>query len=89
MKYSIRYLEVVVKEHIPILPKTAKERIKKAIEDRLSVDPVKYGKPLQYSLKGHRRLRVGDYRVIYRIDSSNFFVLIVAIEHRKNVYQDF
>ncbi len=89
MKYSIRYLEVVVEKHIPILPKTAKERIKKAIEDRLSVDPVKYGKPLQYSLKGHRRLRVADYRIIYRIDSLNFVVLIVAIEHRKNVYQDF
>jgi len=89
MKYSIRYLEIVVEKHIPALPKTAKERIKKAIEDRLCLDPLKYGKPLQYSLKGHRRLRVGDYRVIYRIDSLNFVVLIVAIEHRKSVYEDF
>jgi mRNA interferase RelE/StbE len=89
MKYSIRYLDIVVSKHIPLLPKTARERIKTAIEDRLSVDPVKYGKPLQYSLKGHRRLRVGDYRVIYRIDNLEVLVLIIAIEHRKNVYADY
>jgi mRNA interferase RelE/StbE len=48
------------------------------------IDPVGFGKPLRYSLKGHRRLRVGDYRIVYRIENNN--VLIVAIKHRKDIY---
>lgn len=87
--YSIEYLEVVVKKDISKLPKSVKLIIKKAIEGRLMVDPVGFGKPLRYSLKGHRRLRVSDYRVIYRIDSGNRKVVVIAIKHRKEVYNDY
>lgn len=86
VKYVIRYLEVVVKEHIPDLPSKARNLIKRAIDERLAVDPVSFGKPLRYSLKGHRRLRVGDYRVVYKIDPNNSSILIIAIKHRKEVY---
>ena len=84
--YQIEYLISVLKEDIPKLPKTIKAAIKKAIEERLMSDPVGFGKPLRYSLKGHRRLRVGDYRVVYRID--NTLVIIIAIKHRKDVYEE-
>jgi len=84
--YSVEYLETVVNKDIPSLPNTIKRRIQKAIELRLMHDPVGYGKPLRYSLKGHRRLRVGDYRVVYRIDPERSKVIIVAIKHRKDVY---
>ncbi len=85
--YEVRYLEQVVKQDIPNLPKTIKIRVKKAIETRLMLDPIGFGKPLRYSLKGHRRLRVGDYRVVYRIDVEHHAVIIVAIKHRKFVYE--
>lgn len=75
--YTIEYLASVVDEDILTLPKSAKKQIQKAIEERLAVDPIGLGKPLRYSLKGHRRLRVGDYRVVYRIEVAN--VLIIAI----------
>lgn len=88
MIYTIRYLEVVVKKHIPKLSAPDKKIIKKAIEERLMTDPIGFGKPLQYSLKGHRRLRVGDYRVVYRIEPETDLVIIVAIKHRKDVYGD-
>jgi mRNA interferase RelE/StbE len=87
IKYQLQYLEEVVVEHIPYLPQSAKILIKKAIEDRLTVDPIKFGKPLRYSLKGHRRIRVSDYRIIYRIDAEAHFVVIVAIKHRKDIYK--
>ena len=87
VNYHIRYLEEVVKKHIPALSTTAKRRIKRAIEKRLITNPMDFGKPLQYSLKGHRRLRVGDYRVIYRIEARTKTVIIVAIQHRKQVYE--
>jgi len=62
--------------------------IKRAIEERLMIDPIHFGKPLTYSLKGHRRLRVSDYRVIYRIETETNTVLIIAIKHRKDVYEN-
>ncbi len=83
-KYNIFYQKIVVKEHIPNLPKSARKTIAHAIENRLGTDPITFGKPLQFSLKGHRRLRVGDYRIVYKI--KNFDVEIIAIKHRKDIY---
>jgi mRNA interferase RelE/StbE len=85
--YEIEYLETVVKEDISRLPTIMKAVIKKAIETRLTVDPIGFGKPLRYSLKGQRRLRVGDYRVVYRIEPAKHKVLITTIKHRKDVYE--
>ncbi len=85
--YSLEYLDHVVEDDIPKLPKTMKIRIKRAIEARLTLDPVGLGKPLRYSFSGHRRLRVGDYRIIYRIDPEKKVVTIVGIKHRKDVYE--
>ena len=87
--YSIEYLSNVVEDDIPALPKTAKVTIKKAIEERLMADPIGFGKPLKHNLKGLRRLRVGDYRVLYRIDDQKKLVIIIAIQHRKDIYENF
>jgi mRNA interferase RelE/StbE len=88
IRYQIRYIEEVVKKHIPDLPSSARALIKKAIEERLTIDPIGFGKPLRYSLKGHRRLRVSDYRIVYRIEPESYIVIIIAIKHRKDVYDD-
>lgn len=85
--YTIEYLDSVIEEDIPALPSTARTMIKKAIEERLMVDPIGFGKPLRYSLKGHRRLRVSDYRIVYRIEVETNIVLISAIKHQKDVYK--
>lgn len=83
--FTISYLKIVVDEDIPSLPKTIRNTIKRVIEERLVLDPVGFGKPLRYSLKGHRRLRVGNYRVVYRIEQDAMVVLIVAIKHREDI----
>ena len=85
MTYRIDYLESVVEKDIPKLSKTAKQQIRRAIEQKLTVHPVEFGKPLRYSLKGARRLRVGDYYVIYRIEPPAT-VLILKIGRRREVY---
>lgn len=85
--YQIKYLEEVVRKHIPSLFSSIRIIIKKAIEERLSTNPIGLGKPLRYSLKGHRRIRVSDYRVIYRIEPKDCVVIIVAIKHRKDIYE--
>ena len=84
INYQIIYQDHVIKSHIPALSTKGKSLIKKAIEERLMVDPITFGKPLRYSLKGHRRLRVSDYRVVYRIENKS--VIIIAIKHRKDIY---
>jgi addiction module RelE/StbE family toxin len=86
LSYRIEYLESVVREDIPALSKDVRSRIRKAIEHKLAVHPVEFGKPLRYSFKGARRLRVGDWRVAYTIEPPDV-VLIVKIAHRKEVYQ--
>ncbi len=86
--YLIEYLDTVVDEDIPSLPVTVRERIKRAIETRLVADPVGLGKPLRYSFKGHRRIRVGDYRILYRVDNNKKLVTVILIKHRKNVYEE-
>ena len=79
MTYTIDYLPKVVSEDMPALPKKIAERVRKAIESRLTVDPISLGKPLRYSFKGHRRIRVGDYRILYRINPKKKTVTIVLI----------
>jgi mRNA-degrading endonuclease RelE of RelBE toxin-antitoxin system len=84
--YRIEYLESAVREDIPALAKMVRTRIRAAIEQKLASHPVEFGKPLRYSLKGARRLRVGDWRVVYTIEPPNT-VLIVKIGHRREIYE--
>jgi len=35
------------------------------------------------------KIRVGDYRVIYEIDTSTNRVIVLFVGHRKNVYDEF
>lgn len=87
IRYLIEY-DINIEEKLRKLPKSVKEMIRKAIEKKLMVDPITFGKPLRYSLKGYRRLRVGDYRVIYKIVEDKILVIIIDLDHRKEVYDD-
>lgn len=86
--FRIEYLEGVVNEDIPELPTAMAAMIRRAINSRLTVDPIAYGKPLRHSLKGRWRLRVGDWRVVYLVDLPRQVVTITAIKHRKDIYED-
>jgi mRNA interferase RelE/StbE len=44
-------------------------------------------KRLQGEWAGYLRYRVGDWRVIYRIDDSTSQVYVVVIAHRREVYE--
>lgn len=84
--YRIEYLASVVDEDIPKLTKAVRNQVKAAIEKKLGAYPIEFGKPLRYSLKGARRLRVGDWRVIYKIERSGV-VLVLKIGHRREIYE--
>ena len=82
--FEILYHEAVVKEDLPRLSSVWRRKVRDAIETKLTVEPELYGKPLRRSLKNYRKLRVGDYRVIFRIDGQQ--VKIFVIGHRSKVY---
>lgn len=82
--YEIAYSDQVIEHDIPKLSKPIKERIKSTIESKLLIDPIGFGKPLRYNLKGCRRLRIGDYRVIYQL--KDYQINILVIQHRKDCY---
>ncbi len=84
LNFEIFYHTKVIKEDITNLPLLWRDKIKFAIEEKLSIAPDFYGKPLRRSLKGYRKLRVGDYRIVFRINSNKVFIL--AIMHRSVVY---
>ncbi|MBI2607041.1 MAG: type II toxin-antitoxin system RelE/ParE family toxin [Deltaproteobacteria bacterium] len=62
--------------------------IRRAIEDKLMVDPVRFGLPLRRNLKGLMKLRVGDYRIIYSIHKETVTVHVIKIVHRRDVYEE-
>jgi mRNA-degrading endonuclease RelE of RelBE toxin-antitoxin system len=66
------------------LSNSIKSQIKKKLND-LS-DSQCTGKHLRYC--NFWSLRVGDYRIIYEIN-SNSVIIVLSIKHRKNVYSDF
>ena len=82
--YTIVYADQVIDKDLPKLSSPIKNLIKLTIEKKLLLDPVKFGKPLRYTLKGCRSLRIGNYRVIYQIVDKTVSVLI--IKHRKECY---
>ena len=84
MPYSLRYHPDVKAKDLPKLNRTIQKRIKTAVEQRLLVSPEKYSEPLRRTLKGYRKLRVGDYWVVLHIE--RFDILILGICHRKDVY---
>ncbi len=88
-RFVIEFIDEDALEQFKALPKAVKQTLGKAMREKLEVDPVSFGKPLRYSLKGHRRLRVGDYRIVYRINEDKRMVIIVPIDHRKDIYEQF
>jgi mRNA interferase RelE/StbE len=82
--YKLIYHPDVKKFDLPKIDKQNKAMIKRAIEERLAVQPESYGKPLQRTLKGYWKLRVGDFRVVFKIIRDE--ILILAIMHRKKIY---
>ena len=83
MTWQISY-HPEIEDDISGLPKNIKTRVQKAIEQRLLADPIRYGVPLRRSLYGYRKLRVGDYRVIFKLDKDT--IVVLKIGHRKEVY---
>ncbi len=86
MPFSLSYHPDVKTVDLSFIDKKSQNRIKKAIETRLVIAPHQYGEPLRKTLKGFWKLRVGDYRIVYKIVENEVWIL--GIIHRKKVYEE-
>ncbi|MDE2926810.1 MAG: type II toxin-antitoxin system RelE/ParE family toxin [Acidobacteriota bacterium] len=84
MIFSIRIKASAAKELNRVV-KPDQRRIVAAI-DRLAENPF-LGNALKGDMRGLRRLRVGDHRVIYEVRESILVVLVVRVAHRRDVYR--
>jgi len=86
LTYSIRFKRRATKS-LAALPANIRRDLTARIED-LAADPFPPStSELHEDLAGLRKLRVGDYRVVYSVDESRHAVVIVRIGHRHNVYK--
>ena len=85
VRYEVIYHSNVQSKDIPELAPPTRERIRTAIEMKLFTAPEQFGEPLRRTLKGYWKLRVGDYRVIYKVKGKT--VLILRIGHRSEIYK--
>jgi mRNA interferase RelE/StbE len=83
--YQVVVNDEVVRKDLPRLSSEWNLRILTSIKAKLETSPESFGQPLRKSLKGYYKLRVGDYRVIFRIDGQ--YVRVIAIRHRSEVYK--
>lgn len=67
----------------------ARQQIVDYLESRIATerDPRRFGKALSGDKSGLWRYRVGDYRVICNIEDNALVVLVIAVGHRRDVYQ--
>ena len=80
---------------VSIKHSAAKALEKVSLEDRLriiaAIDLLKVnpaaGSVLKGEFSGLRRIRIGNYRVVYEVQDQKLVVLVVRIGHRREVYR--
>lgn len=71
------------------LDRSAQKRVVRFLQERITVDhdPRDIGKPLTGNMAGLWRYRIGEYRVVCRIEDDRLTVVVVRVALRKDVYR--
>lgn len=88
MKYRIKTTPRFDKE-FKKLDKYTMKMIKGWIEKHIyeCENPRLYGKALKSNLSGQWRYRIGDYRLLCKIDDDKLIILALTIGHRREIYK--
>ena len=87
MSYRVEYTQLAVKQ-LKKMDKKIAAFIIAYIEARLvdCENPRLHGKALQGNLQDKWRFRVGDYRILAKIEDGVVLIIVVEVGHRKDVY---
>ncbi len=80
MTYRIRITETAKKE-IRQLPGNIRQRVRKVVRG-LAADPILRGAKELRDLPGRYRIRLDDWRIIYRIEKDELIVLILRVRRK-------
>lgn len=83
--YSTRFTQDARTELRAVELTTAQRILAKLTE--LEADPFGFGTTALVDEPDVRRLRVGDWRVFYRVDQGELVVLVIKVGHRAVVYR--
>ena len=87
IKYSVE-ISQKAKKDLSKLDSYVSKKITRWIDKNLvnCVDPKSQGTPLKGKLGDFWRYRIGDYRVISKIDNNKVKIIIISTGHRKGIY---
>jgi mRNA interferase RelE/StbE len=85
LAYAIDFKPAALRD-LKKLPKDIQQRISNAVST-LADDPRPHGVKVLQGGDGLLRLRVGDYRVVYRVEDRALLVLVIRVGHRREVYR--
>jgi len=83
MTWRILYHHLVEEDLESVGPSAAR-RIVKAIDAKLTRSPMDFGMPLSGNLANFRKLRIGDYRVVYQVREKTIIVYVLAVGPRRD-----
>jgi len=83
LKYKLVYTHRASRD-IRKLEENVKKRIGKALK-KYEEEPLKYASKLTDPALGTYRFKIGDYRVIFDIESEE--IVVLRIGHRKDIYR--
>jgi mRNA interferase RelE/StbE len=88
LAWRIEFLPAAEKE-LAKLGRAEAKRIIHTLKTRIAArdDPRQLGSALGGELGGLWRWRIGDYRVIARIEEERITILVVRVAHRREVYR--
>jgi mRNA interferase RelE/StbE len=89
LAWAIEWDERAFKE-FKRLDRKAQGNIIRYLKERIATadDPKRFGAPLSHDLAGFWKYRLGDYRIICRIEEEKLVVFIVRVRHRKHAYKE-
>ena len=85
MTYRIEVAPAAVRQMRKLDP-AARRRIQAAIE-LLAEHPRPQGARKLVGGDGEWRVRTGDYRIVYEVHDDVLLVLVIAVGHRRDIYQ--
>jgi mRNA interferase RelE/StbE len=83
--YEIRFRRSALRE-LADLQQPIRRRVTRAI-DALARDPRPPGVTLMSGPERIWRIRVGEYRILYRLDDDRLVVIVLRVRHRKDAYR--
>lgn len=69
------------------LDKTIQKKILTYLRERTTENPRNFGKELSGDKVGFWRYRIENYRLICQLENDRLRILVIAVGHRKEIYQ--